>query len=67
MTREQLIKQADQQLFNKLRNNSNHCLHSLLTLQRHNFTNCATEHTAEKYLKELGTSKAQISLRALYT
>ena len=30
MTCEQLIEQADQQLFNKLRNNSNHCLHSRL-------------------------------------
>ena len=30
MTFEQLIEQADQQLFNKLRNNSNHCLHTLL-------------------------------------
>jgi len=30
MTFEQLLEQADQQLFDKLCNNSDHCLHSLL-------------------------------------
>jgi len=30
MTFEQLLEEADQQLFNKLCNNTDHCLHSLL-------------------------------------
>ena len=53
MTFEQLIEQPDQQLFNKICNNSNHCLRSLLPphQQCYNTTSCAKEHTTEKYLK----------------
>ena len=68
MTFDQLRDQADQQLFNKLRNNSNHCLHSLLpppsTASQHYNLHQAAHN---KYMKELhGTSQTQISLHALY-
>ena len=58
MTLEQLIEQADQRSFSM---NSTTLITAFTVCylrhqQRHNTTNCAREHTTEKYLKELGTS-----------
>jgi len=70
MTFEQLLEEADQQLFNKLCNNSDHCLHSLLTPLSNSVTTLPTapESTQQRdALKNLAPSGLHASYIDLKT
>jgi len=49
-----VLEEADQQLFNKLCNTSDQCLHSLLPL-------LSTRHTTDTYLKEWAPHRLEFS------